>query len=401
MNNKILNILLILTIISGIGIVIGSGQSNTQELNILKVPTGIYPGDSFIDPSAVIEVLNLSNFSIGKESYIAPFAYIAGRDIKIGNYTSIQDDVEIRGLPKISDNVTIAHGSGLSGKVEIGEKTFIGFNTFIQSSKIGKGVYIGHSSVVSNVTIPDYTYINPGSNINKQLLVENLTDINQEQKEFIEKIIAENSLAIKYSKLYKENKSVFGPIGPNPDGDRPVIEKDVEYETVKIIGDVFIGKNSKIGNGAVIRADKGSIKIGEAALIGIGNVFHSFNNESIEIGENFNLRNFNVIHGPLKIGNNASIGDRTVVFNSKIGNNVTIGNRAIVSNVDIPDGTNIGQSQKIINQKDLENLKEFKNLVNDTFKNKNNTSENKTVPGFDFVAIICLFFMTCVKNFKK
>lgn len=404
----------ILLIISGIGI---STEAKTvidagQKFEILDVPTGLYLGNSFIDPSAVIEVINISNFSIGKESYIAPFAYIAGRQIVIGNYANIQDDVEIKGLPNISDQVIIAHGAGLSGEVEIGEKSFIGFNTYIQSSKIGKGVYIDHSSTITGVTIPDGKYVSTGSVINKQSLVDNLSDVTGEQKEFIEDEISVNrALAIGYNKLYKEKgKDIFGSVGPNPDGDikidskdiltrsgsnRPVIENGTEYNTVRIIGDVFIGENGKIGNNTVIRSDEGiPIKIGRNTLIGAGNVFHSLNNEEIEIGDNFKLGDFNVIHGALKIGNNVTIGSKSVVSKSKIGNNVTIGNRAIIANVYIPDGTNIGPSRKIVSQEDFENMsRENKENSNGTNKDEKKDNKEKDMPGFDLMILLGGFSM--------
>lgn len=404
MNIKMLvSILLIISVIET-----GSAGAKTvmdagKEFEIIDVPTGPYPGNSFIDPSALIEVLNISNFSIGKESYIAPFAYIAGRHIAIGNYANIQDDVEIKGLLNISDHVIVAHGAGLSGKVEIGEKSFIGFNTYVQSSKIGKGVYIDHGSTIAGVNISDGKYIPIGSVINRQSLADNLSNVTEEQKEFIEDVITVNrALAIGYNKLYKEKgKDVFGSVGPNPDGDinvdskdiltrngsdQPVIENGTEYNTVRIIGDVFIGENSKIGNGTSIRSDEGiPIKIGRNALIGSGNVFHSLNNQKIEIGDNFKLGDFSVIHGLLKIGNNVTIGNRVVVFKSKIGNNVTIGDKVMVANTDIPDGTNINSSKKVISQDG--------NIDNGNISLKDENKDEKDIPGFGFVILLGGFSM--------
>lgn len=412
--------------IIGIGIINGDARTVIdagRTFEIVEVPTGPYPGNSFIDPSAVIEVLDLSNFSIGKESYIAPFVYMAGRQINVGNYTNIQDDVEIKGLLNLSDHVIIAHGAGLTGKVDIDEESFVGFNTYIQSSKIGKNVYIDHGSVIAGVNISDGKYVPAGSTINRQPMADNLSNITERQKEFIEEVILVNrALAIGYNKLYKEKGlDAFKAVGPNPDGNinvdakdilarngssLPTIESGTEYDNVRIIGDVFIGEKSKIGNGTSIRSDEGiPIRIGKNALIGIGNVFHSLNNEEIDIGDNFKLGEYNVIHGLLKMGNNITIGSRSVVFKSNIGNDVIIGDKAIVTNVDIPDGTNINSSRKIISQDDLlENMQEDrkdnkgieegvdnKGVWNKQGKGVDSGVESgveKRTPGFEFMIIL-------------
>lgn len=408
-----MNIKIWISILLIISVIVINTEARTiidagKEFEIIDVQTGIYPGNSFIDPSAAIEVLHLSNFSIGKESYIGPFSRISGRHIAIGNYSNIQDDVEIKGVLNISDHVIVAHGAGLSGKVEIGEKSFIGFNTYVQGSNIGKGVYIDHGSMISGVTIPDGKYVPMGSVINGQSLVDNLSDVTDEQKELMENEISINrALAIGYSKLYKEKgKDVFVSVGPNTDGDikvdsndifsrngsnEPIMENGTFYNTVRIIGEIFIGENGNIGNGTVIRADEGvPIKIGRDAIIGIGDVFHSLNNEEIEIGNGFKLGDFSIVHGPLKIGNNVTIGSRSVVFKSQIGNNVIVGDKVIVANVDIPDGTNIGPSKKIISKEDVENMSRdnTENVERPLNNDQKKDGKEKNMPGFDLIILL-------------
>ena len=151
--------------------------------------TGVYPGNSFIDPAAHI---NVDTFSIGSESYIAPFTSFTGEYADIGSHSDVQDGSTNSGRIKIADNAIIAHGADLIGDVEIGSKAFIGFNSIITDSKIGDGAYIGVSSTVTGVDIPADKSVPAGSVIDSQDDIENLQQVTLAQRMFVNEVIDVN-----------------------------------------------------------------------------------------------------------------------------------------------------------------------------------------------------------------
>ncbi len=330
--------------------------------------TGPYPGNSFVDPSVQI---NVSDFSIGSETYVGPFTSFTGEYTHIGSYSDLQDGVSNSGKIIVKDDAVIAHGADLVGEVEIGSKAFIGFNSLIKDSKIGDNAYIGIGSKITGIDIPSGKSVPEASVIDSTDDLEKLKDVTEEQEEFVQEVISVNRvLAIGYTRLFeKSGISAFGKVGPNGDGDilldgkdilarsgsnEPVIGEGSVIESARIIGDVFLGENSKVGSGTSIRADEGiPTKIGKNAMIGMNNTFHSLNDQEIIIGNDLNLGSDSVLHGQLVLGNNVRIGNNAVVFKSTIGNNVEIGDNAIVVGVKVPDGTVIPSGSVVLTKKDV------------------------------------------------
>lgn len=330
--------------------------------------TGVYPGESFIDPAASI---NVTDFSIGNESYVAPFTSFSGDYAYIGSYSNVQDSGSNSGRIKIDDDAVVAHGVELSGNVEIGSKAFIGFNSIIKDSRIGEGAYIGISSKVTGVDIPAGKSVLPGSTIDSPDDIKELLPVNEEQIEFVNEVIEVNrALAIGYTKLFeKSGPDAFGKVGLHGDADILIDGKDIlehsgshtpvvgEGTTIgksRVIGNVVLGKNIKIDDGTSIRGDEGiPIVIGDDSQIGKNNTFHSLNGKEVIIGKNFKIDGESVVHGPVDIGSNVSAGSRAVVFKSTIGNDVTIGDNAVVVGVKVPDGTVIPPGSMIQTRKDV------------------------------------------------
>ena len=330
--------------------------------------TGVYPGKSFIDPAAMI---NVESFSIGSESYIAPFTSFSGEYAFIGSYSDIQDSGSNSGRIKIDDNAVVAHGAELSGTVEVGSRAFIGFNSIIKDSKIGEGAYIGVASKVIGVDIPAKKSVPPGSIIDSPEDIEKLNPVDEAQIEFVEEVIEVNrALSIGYSGLFEKNGlNAFGKIGPHGDADVIIDNKDIlahsgvhepsvgegsVIDNARVIGQVTLGKNVRVEDGTSIRGDEGvPIAIGDNSYIGKNNTFHSLNGKEINIGNDFKLGSESVIHGPLNIGSDVSVGSRAVVFKSTIGNNVVIGDNAVVIGVKVPDGTIIPPGSLVQTRKDV------------------------------------------------
>lgn len=345
------------------------GSINVSEAAVFN--TGVYPGESFIDPTVSIDV---TNFSIGSESYIAPFTTFSGDYVSIGSYSDIQDGVSNSGRIKIDDDAVVAHGAQLSGDVEIGSKAFIGFNSIIKDSKIADGAYIGIGSTVIGIDIPAGKSVPPGSMIDSPDDIVNLQPVDEAQIEFVEEVIGVNrALAIGYSRLFeKSGMEAFGNIGPNGDADILIDGKDVlahsgshepsvgegtEIDISRVIGYVILGKNVRVGDGTSIRGDEGTpLIIGDNSKIGENDTFHSLNDQEISIGSDFTLGSESVIHGPLTLGSGVSVGNRAVVFKSTIGNNVVIGDNAVVVGVKVPDSMVIPSGSLITLQKDVKKL---------------------------------------------
>lgn len=91
------------------------------------------------------------------------------------------------------------------------------------------------------------------------------------------------------------------------DGKRPVIgEGTFIFPTADIVGDVVLGKNCYIGPGARIRADYGSIRIGDGTAIEENVVIHARPDDTTNIGNNVTLGHGAIVH-------NASINDFAVI----------------------------------------------------------------------------------------
>jgi len=110
-----------------------------------------------------------------------------------------------------------------------------------------------------------------------------------------------------------------------------IAESAFVSEAAYVIGEVEIGENSSVWPGAVIRADFGSIRIGNNTAIEDNCVIHSGTPSSPSYVEN------------VAIGNNVHIGHGAVINCRRIGNNVLIGmNATILHDAEIGDFCIIG-----------------------------------------------------------
>ncbi|MCS4541384.1 MAG: carbonate dehydratase [Euryarchaeota archaeon] len=126
---------------------------------------------AFVDKTAVI----IGDIRIGREVMICPNAVIRadeGFPIIIGEGSNVQDCVIIHALKgtsvKIGKNCSLAHGAVVHGPCEIGDNSFIGFNSVILKLKIGKNCFVSHNSTVIGVEIPDEKFVPPRSLIDSQ-----------------------------------------------------------------------------------------------------------------------------------------------------------------------------------------------------------------------------------------
>jgi len=117
-------------------------------------------------------------------------------------------------------------------------------------------------------------------------------------------------------------------------------------EAAYVIGEVTIGEHSSVWPGAVIRADFGSIRIGENTAVEDNCVIHSGTlsnpeyREEVVIGDNVHIGHGAVLNCR-RIGDKVLIGmNATVLHDVEIGNNCIIAAGCLVKQeAKIPDGS--------------------------------------------------------------
>lgn len=125
------------------------------------------------------------------------------------------------------------------------------------------------------------------------------------------------------------------------DGKKPKLGKDVFIApTAVLIGDVEIGDGSSIWFGAVLRADFGSIRVGEGTTIQDNAVIHSHETEPTIIGSNVTVGH-NVTAEGCRIGDFSLLGINSVVLPF-----VDIGERVVVA-----AGSVVLENTKVLDKK--------------------------------------------------
>ena len=138
-------------------------------------------------------------------------------------------------------------------------------------------------------------------------------------------------------------------------GDKKVKFKSENYYIANgahVIGDVEIGENASIWFNAVIRADGGSVIIGDDSNVQDGCVLHVEAWNKLVIGRGVTIGHKVMLHG-CTVGDNSLVGINSVVLDDAvIGKNCLIGaNSLIKSKMVIPDGSVVmGSPGKIVRQ---------------------------------------------------
>jgi carbonic anhydrase/acetyltransferase-like protein (isoleucine patch superfamily) len=129
-----------------------------------------------------------------------------------------------------------------------------------------------------------------------------------------------------------------------------------------VIGNVFLGRQSSVWFGAVLRGDTDEIHIGARSNIQDNSVLHVDPGVPIHIGEEVIIGHGAVIHGAA-IGNNVLVGMRSVILNNaKIGNWCIIGaNSLVTEGMEIPDYSIVmGSPAKVVKQVNEDWMKRIK-----------------------------------------
>ena len=136
-------------------------------------------------------------------------------------------------------------------------------------------------------------------------------------------------------------------------GVEPKIDETVFIaDSADVIGQVNIGKNANIWYGTVLRADDNHITVGENTNIQDGSVVHISEGYPTVIGDNVTIGHKSIIHG-CEIGNNTLIGMGSIVLDgAKIGEFTLLGAGSLVPpGKEIPSGVlAMGSPAKVIRE---------------------------------------------------
>ena len=146
----------------------------------------------------------------------------------------------------------------------------------------------------------------------------------------------------------------FNPASVEPQlGDGVVLA-----ELVRIVGDVRLGEESRVGQRSSIRADEGTpIVIGCRARIKSRVTFHALKGTSVEVGDNAQIVDGNVVHGPVTIGDNFVSEDDCVVFQATVENNVTVRSGATIAGAFVlREGTIVPEGAVVTSQEEADAL---------------------------------------------
>jgi len=224
-----------------------------------------------------------------------------------------------------------------------------------------------HQALVENVTIPPNRLVPVGARITTQGeadALDELEDANVEFKEEVQHVNVE--FAEGYIALFEQfGLEALTGVGPNPVTSRnpspiePTLGSGVELaELVRVVGDVQLGDQSRVGQRTSIRADEGTpITIGHRARIGSRVTFHALQGTNVVVGDNARIGDGNVVHGPVTIGDNCTTEDDCVVFRATIEDNVTAREGAtIAGECTIREGSIVPEQAIVLTQEDADAL---------------------------------------------
>jgi carbonic anhydrase/acetyltransferase-like protein (isoleucine patch superfamily) len=164
-------------------------------------------------------------------------------------------------------------------------------------------------------------------------------------------------------------------------GDRKVTIEGADYfiaENAAVVGSVRIGNNVSVWFNAVVRADDGTIVIGENTNIQDGAVLHCEKENDLVIGRGVTVAHKAMLHG-CTIGDNSLIGINAVVMNGAIiGKNCLVGAGALVlENSVVPDNSMVlGAPAKVVRPVTQQQIDEIRDAAEHYVKNFRNFRKN-------------------------
>ncbi|MDP9364459.1 MAG: carbonate dehydratase [Chloroflexota bacterium] len=323
---------------------------------------------SYISP--LVEIYG--DVEVGERCFVASNTILFATDgqlVSLGNENNCQDNAYLlaqeAGL-RFGDMVSIAHQAIIENSA-IGDFTFFGFRSRTRNCEVGEGSMIMHNTTVENVTIPPNRITPLGVRITTQAEADALPELVEANEEFKRGVQDVNLAFVEgYTALYERlGRSGLEAVGPNPVTEfnpESVVPQigagSVLGELVRIVGDVRLGEGSAVGQRTALRADEGTpIVIGRRARIQSRVTFHALEGTLVDVGDDAQIGDGNVVHGPVRIGDNFQSEDDCVVFRATIEDNVTVRTGATVAgDFVLREGTIVPEGSVVTTQAEADAL---------------------------------------------
>jgi len=154
-----------------------------------------------IAPSAYVDDLAsiIGDVRLGEEVYVGPCVSLRADEaspIIIGDKCNIQDGAIFHGLMgsciELGKKISIAHGAVIHGPMKIGDESFVGFNSVVHASTLGKKCFVGHAAAVIGVNLADGKFVPHGAVVDSQEKADSLGDVPEALKHFNDEVVEVN-----------------------------------------------------------------------------------------------------------------------------------------------------------------------------------------------------------------
>lgn len=150
---------------------------------------------AYVDESAAV----IGDVRIGEEVYVGPCVSLRADEanpIIIGDRCNIQDGVVFHGLMgssiMLGNKISIAHGAVIHGPLKIGDESFVGFNSVVHASTLGKKCFVGHAAAVIGVNLADGRFVPHGAVVDTQEMADSLGEVPEALKHFNDEVVEVN-----------------------------------------------------------------------------------------------------------------------------------------------------------------------------------------------------------------
>jgi carbonic anhydrase/acetyltransferase-like protein (isoleucine patch superfamily) len=150
---------------------------------------------AYLDESATV----IGDVRIGEEVYVGPCVSLRADEanpIIIGDKCNIQDGVIFHGLMgskiELGKKISIAHGAVIHGPMKIDDESFVGFNSVVHASVLGKKCFVGHAAAVIGVNLANGKFVPHGAVIDNQEKADALGDVPDALKHFNDEVVEVN-----------------------------------------------------------------------------------------------------------------------------------------------------------------------------------------------------------------
>lgn len=158
---------------------------------------------AYVDDAATI----IGDVRIGSQVYVAPGVSMRADEatpIIIGDGCNIQDCAVFHGLKgstiELGKRISIAHGAIIHGPLKIDDESFVGFNSVVHASTLGKKCFIGHGAIVIGVKLADGKFVPHGALVDSQDKADTLGSVPDNLKHFNAEVVeVNNEFADEYS----------------------------------------------------------------------------------------------------------------------------------------------------------------------------------------------------------